>query len=292
MKLNDYPQAGKMTKVDLGSWITEKRALLREKTEFPSIEINVITSRLLGKPVSWIIAHPETILETDQIQKLDGAVERLQAGVPLAYITGNKAFFGLDFIVNEQVLIPRPETEILVEQAISWLEAHPGRRETADIGTGSGIIAISLAKRFPDLRVTAVDISQKALAIARRNASLHAVEHQIHFIQSDLLSGVELTFDLILANLPYIPSNELDTLAVARYEPRLALDGGEDGMKLITELINTLQKKILPNGCVFFEIQYNQYRTVREIVIRKFPKAKISVIKDLASFNRLVNIQL
>ena len=292
MKLNDYPQAGKMTKVDLGSWITEKRALLREKTEFPSIEINAITSHLLGKPVSWIIAHPETILETDQIQKLDDAVERLQAGVPLAYITGNKAFFGLDFIVNEQVLIPRPETEILVEQAISWLEAHPGRRETADIGTGSGIIAISLAKRFPDLRVTAVDISQKALAIARRNASLHAVEHQIHFIQSDLLSGVELTFDLILANLPYIPSNELDTLAVARYEPRLALDGGEDGMKLITELIDTLQKKMLPNGCAFLEIQYNQYRTVREIVIRKFPKAIISVIKDLGSLNRLVYIQL
>ena len=292
MKQNGCLLAVMMTKVELGGWIIEKRALLRGKTEFPSIEINAIASHYLQKPTSWIISHPETMLNSGQVQLLEDALTRLLAGEPLPYITGKKSFFGLDFIVDYRVLIPRPETEILVEQAISWLEAHPNMRKVIDIGTGSGAIAIALAKNMPGLQVTAVDTSARALAVATANASFHAVEKQIRFKRSNLFEQVGQKFDLVLANLPYIPSTDLDSLAVSKYEPHEALDGGSDGLRLITKLIDHLPEHVLPNGCAILEIQYNQHNTIRDTASRRFPGASISIIKDLASIDRFVKIQL
>lgn len=292
MKRTVWPQLVTMTKVELGSWIAEKRVLLQGKTEFPSIELNAIAAHFLQKTTSWIISHPETILADQQVQALDNAVERLLTGEPLAYITGVRSFFGLDFFVDPRVLIPRPETELLVEHAISWLVENPDRREIADVGTGSGAIAISLAHRFPDLKVTAVDRSLSALEVARKNASRHNVTGQIQFIQSDLLEGVKAKFDLILANLPYIPIRDLDSLAVQKFEPRNALNGGADGLDLLTKLINSIPVNLTQGGCVILEIQYNQHNSVERIAARRFPQAKITVHKDLASLPRVIKINL
>ncbi len=292
MKLIGWPQSAIMTRVDLGSWLKEKHAILRGKTEFPAIELNAIASHFLQKPASWIVSHPEILLSSEQIRVMNVAINRLLAGEPLAYITGVRSFFCLDFLVDNRVLIPRPETELLVEQAISWLQEHPNQRVVADIGTGSGAIAISLAKRFSDLKVTAVDISSSALEVARNNACLHQVEKQVQFIQSDLLETIFGKFDLILANLPYIPTPALDKLEILKYEPLIALNGGFEGLDLLTKLINKLPVKLAQDGCAFLEIQYNQHQVVSEIVSQRLPCAEITVFNDLASLPRLVKIQL
>lgn len=292
MKRSGCLQTVSMTKVDLGGWIAEKRARLHGKTEFPSIEINAIASHILQRPTSWIVSHPETPLNGEQVRALDESIQRLLTGEPLAYITGVRSFFGLDFFVNQNVLIPRPETELLVEQAKSWLEVHAGRRTVADIGTGSGIIAISLAHIYPDLRVTAFDISTSALEVARQNACFHNVEGRIQFIQSDLLDGISAKYDLILANLPYIPTKNLNSLSIRKFEPLVALDGGKDGLRLLTKLINTIPANITPGGCIILEIQYNQSEAIKEIAARQFPKATITVHEDLASLPRVMKIRL
>lgn len=275
---------------NLGDWIGQTSAAIKGKTEFPLIEINAIAASILGRSREWIISHPETTIDTTQVNELDRAIVRLLTGEPLAYITGVRSFYGLDFHVDNHVLVPRPETEILVEEVIGWLEAHPGRRSLADIGTGSGAIAIACADRFPDLRVTAADISPDALKIAQKNASLNHVTDQIEFVQNDLLEGLDSKFDVIAANLPYIPSAELDALEVVKFEPRLALDGGDDGLHFIKKLLFQSEKYLLPGGCAFLEIEYNQ-RNVMTIVSQIYPRAVITMINDLANLPRVIKIQ-
>jgi len=281
-----------MKRVDLGSWKIRTHTRLHGKSEFPAIELNAIVSLILDKPVSYIVAHPEITLTTDQLRLLEDAVDRLLAGEPLAYITGRQAFFGLDFHVDPCVLIPRPETELLVEHAISWLKTHPESKNIVDIGTGSGVIAITLAHHFPHLEITAIDISPDALEVARINAAFYNVNQQIEFIQGNLLEGITYRFDLILANLPYIPTGTLVNLDVSRFEPRCALDGGADGLELIKKLIDQISGFINPGGCAFLEIQYNQHIAVGEIVARRLPQAIVTVHKDLASLPRIIKIQL
>lgn len=290
MKQNGSLHPAKMTIINLGGWIAENRANLLGKTEYPTIEINAIAAHVLQKSTSWVIGHPETILNIDQLQVLNGGVKRLLTGEPLAYITGTRSFFGLDFFIDQRVLVPRPETELLVEHAIGWLDEHPGRHTIADLGTGSGIIAISLAKHYPDLKVTAVDLSSAALEVARMNADFHQVADRIKFFEGDLLEGQDERYDMILANLPYIPSSVLETLKVVEFEPRLALDGGADGLFLFTKLFDQIPERIAPGGFTILEIQYNQDKAVSEIVTRKIPNAIVRIHKDLASLPRIITI--
>lgn len=291
MRANDWPQSEKMKQTNLGEWIGQAISTIKGKTEFPFVEINAIASSILGKSKEWVISHPETSLTQAQITELDHAVERLLSGEPLAYITRQRAFYGLDFEVNRNVLIPRPETEILVEEVIHWLEDHPNRRSMADIGTGSGIIAVTCADRFPDLRVTAIDISPDALVIARKNADRHDVADRIEFVQNDLLTGVKKKFDIIAANLPYIPTDTLEQLDVIKFEPRLALDGGKNGTILINRLLEQSTENIRPGGCLFLEIQYNQ-DNMSSIIEGYYPHAVINILNDLASLPRVIKIQL
>lgn len=291
MRAIGWPPLANMKRVDLGNWKIRNHSRLHGKSEFPAIELNAIVSHILDKPVSYIVAHPEITLTTDQLRLLEDAVDRLLAGEPLAYITGRQAFFGLDFHVDQRVLIPRPETELLVDHAISWLKTHPESKNIVDIGTGSGVIAITLAHFFPHLEITSIDISPDALEIARINAAFYNVNHQIEFIQGNLLEGITRKFDLILANLPYIPTGTLVNLDVSRFEPRCALDGGADGLELIKKLIDHISGFINPGGCAFLEIQYNQHIAVGEIVARRLPQAVVTVHKDLASLPRIIKIQ-
>ncbi|MCI0520432.1 MAG: peptide chain release factor N(5)-glutamine methyltransferase, partial [Chloroflexi bacterium] len=196
-------------------------------------------AHVTGRPRVWLHAHDALELSAAQSAALESAVQRLEGGEPLPYVLGHWEFYGMDFAVSPAVLIPRPETEILVEAALDWLRAHPQARCAADVGTGTGCIGISLAKHIPDLQLTAIDVSPLALRTARANAYTHGITRRAAFVQADLLAPFAplRPFDLICANLPYIASEFLSVLRVAHAEPRLALDGGRDGLALIRRLL-------------------------------------------------------
>jgi release factor glutamine methyltransferase len=277
-------------------------------SETPSLDAQILLAHVLGASRAWVLAHPEASLSAPQEQALHAAGERLEAGEPLPYVLGHWEFYGLDFIVSPDVLIPRPETELLVERALEWLRLHPGRRAAVDIGTGSGCIAVALAVNIPDLHVLATDISLPALEIAKTNAEKHAVADRIRFIQADLsdLPGREVPgegsithhasritqFDLILANLPYIPTSRLESLAVARREPKLALDGGPDGLDLIRRLMPAAMQWLAPGGCCLMEIDASQGETALDLAQSAFPQADVAVIPDLAGLDRLLIAQI
>jgi release factor glutamine methyltransferase len=179
MRLTAWQPAVNMKNPDLGTWLKIATARLSSKSEFPSIEAAVISSFVLQKTREWVIAHPETALNEEQLTALDNAIDRLLNEEPLAYIIGRRSFYGLDLLVDHRVLVPRPETELLVDLAIDWLKTNPDKTRVVDVGTGSGAIAISLACELSGLKITAIDASHDALAVAHANAALHKVEQRI-----------------------------------------------------------------------------------------------------------------
>lgn len=281
-----------MTKTKLGEWLRGANERLAGSSDFPGVESTAIAAFVLGCSREWLYAHPETELTTEELGGLEASLNRLLNGEPLAYLTGKRSFYGLDFRVNPGVLVPRPETELLVEHALAWLTAHPGRRKVADVGTGSGIIAISVARNCPDAAVLATDISVDALETARCNALQLGISDRIQFQQADLLNGVTDKFDLILANLPYIPTTTLSDLQVARHEPRLALDGGEDGLVLIRKLVSKMPDIARPGACMILEIQYNQGDQVLHIVNLLPGTPRFSLHNDLFGLPRIAKIEL
>jgi release factor glutamine methyltransferase len=292
MKPNVFLRPALMTtkKIELQTWINQAIRSL-EHSETPFLEVQVITAHILAQSREWVIAHPDFQLAPAQVDQLDSALNRLVNGEPLAYITGKRSFYGLDFIVSPAVLVPRPETELLVEEAIQWLEENPRRRSAVDIGTGSGIIALTLADTFIDLKMTGLDISEDALKIARENAAFNHLQDRINWQTNDLLTDFEGSFDLILANLPYIPTQVLNSLEVIKHEPRLALDGGMDGMQLIRRLIEQIPGHIRPGGAIFLEIESTIGAQVQKIAEEHFPQAKIELQIDYAKLPRLVRIE-
>ena len=252
----------------------------------------ILLAHVLQKPKTWVLAHPETHLNPDQKTQLEQLVSRLQAGEPLPYLTGKQAFYGLDFAVSPAVLIPRPETELLIEEALTWLEAHPGVKHALDVGTGSGCIAVTLATRKPWLAVTAADLSPAALEIAKQNAATHQVDTQIDFQQADLLSSGVQTFDLVCANLPYIPTSKLEEVNTFDFEPTLALDGGADGLSLIRRLLEQLPQRLKRPGLVLLETEATLGTETLALAKEAFPNASVSLLQDLAGLDRLVRIEV
>jgi release factor glutamine methyltransferase len=266
-------------------------------SETPSLDAQTVLAHVLGATRAWVLAHPEASLSPKQENALNDALARLEGGEPLPYVLGHWEFYGLDFIVSPAVLIPRPETEMLVERALEWLRLHPGRRVVADIGTGSGCIAVSLAVNIPDLHVLATDVSLQALEVAKTNAEKHNVSECIQFIHADLLNLPPSAFnlqpvDLITANLPYIPTSRLENLDVARREPRLALDGGADGLALIQRLLMTAPSNLAPGGMCLLEIDTEHGESAQAIARVALPQAEVSVTSDLAGHNRLLIARL
>jgi release factor glutamine methyltransferase len=194
----------------------------------------------------------------------------------------------LEFNVNPSVLIPRPETEHLVERALAWLADHPACRRAVDVCTGSGCIAVTLAVKVPHLHFWATDISTAALAVARSNAKRHTVTEQITFLQADLLAGITTHFDLICANPPYIPSADVP----ATGEPRLALDGGADGMDVICRLLEQAKSHLSSPGMLLMEIEARQGKRVLDMAKGIFPQAQITCHPDLAGWDRIIEINL
>ncbi|HQD39634.1 MAG TPA: peptide chain release factor N(5)-glutamine methyltransferase [Bacillota bacterium] len=226
---------------------------------------------LLGKALSLdriqLYVQLDRPLEEEELavaRKL--LVLRAKKRLPVAYLLEKKEFFGLDFFVNEKVLIPRPETELLVERV---LELAPGARRAVEVGVGSGAIAVSLAKELPQLEIWATDISEGALAVARKNCEIHGVSERVHLFAGDLFSPLQEmagTFEVVVSNPPYIPQKELEGLAPElHHEPKLALAGGEDGLRVITPLVQAAYSFLVPGGLLALEIGTGQGQAVAEI---------------------------
>lgn len=263
-----------------------------------NLDAQVILSEVLGINRASLLAHPEKDISSEEILILENILLRLENGEALPHVLGRWEFFGMDFFLNPNVLIPRPETEQLVEWALKWLDARPTRRMGIDIGTGSGCIAAALANQVSDLQMIATDISYNALVAARKNINKYSLGSRIHLVQADLTdpfftaSSTSLKFNLICANLPYIPTNELNQLDVSRREPWNALDGGKDGLRLIMKVIRNIAELIADESCLLLEIEASQGSAVRALAENAFPNAAIHILKDLAGFDRTAVIEV
>jgi release factor glutamine methyltransferase len=264
---------------------------LRIYSETATLDSQVLLAHYLEKPRSWILAHPEARLNETQFNQIIQASDRLLLGEPLPYVIGHWEFYGMDFHLTRDVLIPRPETELLVERAINWMRVHPDRRKAIDVGTGSGCIGITLAKNIPDLHIHLTDISSDALEIARENANNYGLLGRTEFTQTDLLEGITGAFDLICANLPYIPTPLLMTLPVAEREPLVALDGGPSGIVFIDRLLDQATHRLAPGGLIVMEIESSQGSAVKNLAEAQFPTSIIQVLKDLSGQDRCVEIE-
>ncbi len=271
--------------------IEQITARLQYTSETPALDAQVLLAHILGRNRAWVLAHPEASLNLEQHAILEREAARLIRGEPLPYILGHWEFFGMDFTVSSQVLIPRPETELLVEQALTWLRAYPRRRWAVEVGTGSGCIALALARHCADLHLVASDISPAALELARENRRRHALTERVELIQADLLPALAHPVDLVCANLPYIASSELASLQVSLWEPRLALDGGQDGLSLLRRLLAQAPEHLAPGGLLLMEIEASQGEKVCCLARQAFPQAKIDTLPDLAGRERLLRVQ-
>ena len=228
-------------------------------------------------------------------QSLERLVQRRLLREPLAYLLGMKEFFGLEFNVGPEVLIPRPETELLVEQAITLIEARfpQGDAHIADVGTGSGAVAVSLAVRLPSARLYATDISEAALATAQANAGAHGVQERIAFLCGDLLEPLSGPVDLVVANLPYLRSEVVPSLEpeISRYEPREALDGGPDGLDLVCRLLRQGPGHLRLEGTILLEMDPDQMDATSDVALAIYPRARLRRLNDLAGLERVLVIR-
>jgi release factor glutamine methyltransferase len=288
--------------VDVRSALDDLTAHLRGLTDTPDLDAQTLLAHVTDRPRAWILSHLDSPLSDLEMDSARRALSALEAGKPLPYVLGRWEFFGLDFDLTPDVLIPRPETELLVERALAWLQSRPATRfsslRAADVGTGSGCIAVSLAAHIPDLRVTATDLSLPALEVARRNAEKHNVAHRVDFIQCDLLPPhpdplpTESHFDLICANLPYIPTDRLRGLPILGREPTLALDGGPDGLDSIRRLLQLAPAYLASRGLLLLEIESTLGPATLSLAREFFPDANIRLHQDLSGKDRLVEIAL
>jgi release factor glutamine methyltransferase len=280
----------------MSSLLSDTADRLVPVSDTPFLDASVLLAHIVDKPRSWVLAHPEADLTEHQQTRLDEALSRLTGGEPFPYILGHWEFFGLEFDLTPDVLIPRPETELLVEKAIAWLQESPAHRTVADVGTGSGAIAISIAVNIPNARVLATDISMKALQVAQRNARKFQVDQRIEFVQRDLLHSrpeiftSEQHLDLLCANLPYIPTNTLLGLPVYGREPTLALDGGDDGLTLLRRLMKLAPDWLAPNALMLLEIESTLGIQALSLAHDMFPEAEIHLHQDLTGLDRLLEI--
>jgi release factor glutamine methyltransferase len=295
------------------SLLSDIAARLASISDTPDLDASVLLAHILDRPRAWVMAHPELTLTTGQQSQLDDSLSRLENREPLPYVIGRWEFFGLNLEVTRDVLIPRPETELLVEKAIAYLGQNPQRKNVADVGTGSGAIAVSIAVHIPNAEILATDISPRALEVAKRNAEKHNVTRAIQFIECDLLPSRQpqttdsssfilhsfgfaqdkpSSFDLICANLPYIPTDTLHSLPTFNREPTLALDGGADGLDLIRRLLHSAPEWLVPNGLILLEIEARRGARALNLAHDLFSHAGIHLHRDLAGHDRLLEIQL
>lgn len=280
----------------LGEALRSATALLRRSgaTESPELDAQVLLAHVTGLSRVTVLAYPERALSPERAAAYAELVARRAQREPVAYLAGHREFMGLDFLTDERALIPRPETELLVEAAIEELRERLGRGEApvvADIGTGTGAIAISVAALEPRLaRIYATDISPDALALAGENARRLGVADRVRLLHGDLLAPLPEPLDLLLANLPYIAPRDAASLSpdVARFEPKVALYGADDGLGHFRRLLEQAPMHLRPGSTLVLEFGYDQRAALEQLLRGAFPGASMRFGADYAGWDRYV----
>ncbi|HMP06645.1 MAG TPA: peptide chain release factor N(5)-glutamine methyltransferase [Lacipirellulaceae bacterium] len=284
----------------IGRLLTWTTDFLRDKgAESPRLDAEVLLAHARCCPrIALYTAFDEPAPE-ELRERFRALVRQRAAGKPVAYLVGQREFFSLPFEVTPDVLIPRPETELLVVRALDVAKerARDGKASlsVADVGVGSGVLAVTLARQLPQCRVTAVDRSAAALAVAQRNAARHGVAERIAWVEGDVLSGVDAaaTFDLIVSNPPYVTTAELSELSddVRRFEPRLALDGGELGTAVIERLLPQAAERLRPDGWLLMEVSPTIVARVEQLAAATPGLTLRPTLRDLAGLPRVIQAQ-
>lgn len=268
-----------------------KNTLNKNEVQDSSIISRILAEYILNFNRQEIIANLDKEVKEEQRVRYYLALIEIIQGMPIQYITNKQEFMKLDFYVDENVLIPQPDTEILVEKAIEEAKKIENV-EILDMCTGSGCIGISIAKNIENAKVTLVDISKYAIEIAKKNALRNKVESQLTFIQSNMFEKVEKKFDIIVSNPPYIKTDVIPKLdKQVQNEPHIALDGGKDGLKFYKIIIEEAQKYLKENGKLILEIGYDQKEEVENLIKQSGQYKKIEVIKDLSQNDRVIIVK-
>lgn len=283
---------------------TAAQNLKKSKTKFPHLEAEILLSHALNRSREYVLAHPEVELTKTQVLSFKFQVLRRLRGWPAAYLMGEKEFYGLKFFVNKDVLIPRPETELMVEEAMKLVACNLkletcnlNRVTIIDVGTGSGCIIITLAKFFQGFGLYATDISDEALSVAKKNAKLHGINKKINFFKGNLLEPLpsfmfqDSCFKIITANLPYLTPTQIKNSPTIKYEPKLALSAGADGLKYYRRLFEQIKKHKLRNSTLLCEIDPTQQAKIKQLAGKKLPPHTLEIKKDLAGLKRLAVIK-
>jgi release factor glutamine methyltransferase len=306
----DRVNTTKATAVDVRTGLKEAMTRLRA-AHVPShtLAAEILLMHALGRDRTWLYTNPESVLDASVSEAFFALVARRATGEPTQYLTGHQEFWGLEFEVTPAVLIPRPETEHVIEVALERLGARgikidmitgapSPQLKVADVGTGSGCLAIALAHELPHAEITATDISATALEVAHRNAARHAVADRIHFVETNLLEALLVSpftprpspFDLIVSNPPYVARNDSASLAreVRNHEPHEALFGGPTGVEIYSRLIEQAGALLRVGGILVLELGYNSADEVRKMFHVQRHWANVSVTNDLAGIPRVL----
>jgi release factor glutamine methyltransferase len=262
-----------------------------------SVEAELLLGHVLGMSKTQLYTEPARSLTSVETEHLWRLVQRRLDHEPAAYILGHCEFYGIDFYIDYHTFIPRPETELLVEKAVELAQHISHRQEQitiADIGTGCGAIAVSLALALPQAKIYATDVSASALQVAEVNCQRHGVNSQVELLQGNLLEPLPQPVDMIVANLPYIRNCEFGDLSpeIKDYEPTMALAGGKDGLDKIQQMLEWMPGKLSHGACFLLEIGQGQGGMVTSLIKSYFPQANIELISDLGGIERVVKVGL
>jgi release factor glutamine methyltransferase len=267
--------------------------LTQADVDAPRLSAEVVLARALELSRTQLLAQPDRPLTPEQFARAQTDVERLVNNEPLAYVVGHREFYDIDLLTDARALIPRPETECLVEYAIKIMTDRPAPL-IADVGTGCGAIAVTLAKHLPRARVIAIDLSAAAVELARTNAQRNNVDARIDFRVGSILEPITETLDLLAANLPYIDDKDWPYLAktIRGHEPKMAFVGGPDGLDLVRALLRDAARVLRPGGVILLEIGAYHGDAVTEIALLNFPQARVQIKPDYAGLDRLAVIEI